>query len=210
MNLPDFSIESEFWQLDKNVAGIDEAGRGCLAGPVVAAAVILPPYNLFSNEIDDSKKLSPQKRTELFNIIMSNAISIGIGIVDSSIIDKINILNSTFLAMEIAISKLEIQPNTCLIDGNRFSKNTDEYITIVDGDAKSYSIAAASIIAKVVRDKLMTDTFNNIYPEYGFDKHFGYGTKSHFSKLDEFGPCLIHRKSFLKKYYARKSMDGIF
>ena len=210
MNLPDFSIENKFWQEGKNVAGIDEAGRGCLAGPVVAAAVILLPNKLFSSEINDSKKLSPQKRNELFNLIQNNALSIGIGIVDSSVIDKINILNATFLAMEIAISKLERSAEIFLIDGNRFSKKDDNYKTIIGGDAKSYTIAAASIIAKVVRDRMMSETFHSIYPEYGFNKHFGYGTVYHFQRIDTNGTCLIHRKSFLKKYYAKKNQFEIF
>ncbi len=210
MSLPDFSFENPYWVNGNLVAGIDEAGRGCLAGPVVAAAVILPPFNLFSNEINDSKKLSPNKRFELFDIIKSNAVSVGIGIIDSSIIDNINILNATFLAMEIAISKLEMQPGVCLIDGNRFSKSGEKYSTIIGGDAKSYSIAAASIIAKVVRDRLMSETFHNIFPEYGFNIHFGYGTKSHFLQIDKFGPCQIHRKDFLRKYYSRKNQLEIF
>lgn len=210
MNLPDFTNENQYWQDGMLVAGIDEAGRGSLAGPVVAAAVVLPPYNLFSKEINDSKKLTSTKRTELFDAIQNNAISIGIGIIDSSIIDEINILNATFLAMEIAISKLIPLPEIYLIDGNRFSNKSDNYITIVDGDAKSYSIASASIIAKVVRDKMMANTFHNIFPEYGFNEHFGYGTKFHFMKIDEYGPCLIHRISFLRKYYVRKNQLRIF
>ena len=210
MNLPDFSIENKYWQEDRTVAGIDEVGRGCLAGPVVAAAVVLPKNKLFSIEINDSKKLSPQKRNDLFDLIQKNAISIGIGIVDSSIIDRINILNATFFAMEIAISKLGNIPDIYLIDGNRFSKKSDNYITIIGGDAKSYTIAAASIIAKVVRDRMMADTFHPAFPEYGFNEHFGYGTQAHFQKIDAYGPCLIHRKYFLKKYYARKNQLEIF
>ncbi|HPD33353.1 MAG TPA: ribonuclease HII [Candidatus Kapabacteria bacterium] len=210
MNLPDFTIENQYWGDRKLITGIDEAGRGSLAGPVVAAAVVLPPYNLFSKEINDSKKLRAAKRDELFDIIQNNAISIGIGIVDSSIIDKINILNATFLAMEIAISKLNTHPEIYLIDGNRFSKKSDNYITIIDGDSKSYSIASASIIAKVVRDRMMADTFHHIFPEYGFNEHFGYGTKFHFMKIDEYGPCLIHRTTFLRKYFARKNQIKIF
>jgi ribonuclease HII len=112
--------------------------------------------------------------------------------------------------MEIAISKLIPLPEIYLIDGNRFSNKSDNYITIVDGDAKSYSIASASIIAKVVRDKMMANTFHNIFPEYGFNEHFGYGTKFHFMKIDEYGPCLIHRISFLRKYYVRKNQLKIF
>jgi ribonuclease HII len=210
LNLPDFSIENKYWQDGKQVAGIDEVGRGCLAGPVVAAAVILPKNKNFSIEINDSKQLSSKKRNELFDLIQNNAISIAIGIVDSSIIDQINILNATFFAMEIAISKLRNIPDICLIDGNRFSKKSDNYIPIIDGDAKSYTIAAASIIAKVIRDRMMVNLFHPSFPEYGFDEHFGYGTKFHFQKIDAYGPCLIHRKSFLKKYYARKNQLGIF
>jgi len=176
-------------------AGCDEAGRGCLAGPVVAAAVILPKN--FENQIlDDSKKLTEKNRLLLKTIIEDNALSYGIGIVSVEEIDKINILNASILAMHIALEKLSICPEQILIDGNKFKpyKNIP-YTTIVKGDGKYMSIAAASILAKTCRDEIMKNLHLD-FPIYHWDNNKGYGTKAHVAAIDEFGFCNHHRKTF--------------
>jgi ribonuclease HII len=175
-------------------AGVDEAGRGPLAGPVVAAAVILPE-ECEINGLNDSKKLSPQKREILFDQIKRLAVSIGVGIVEPEEIDRINILRATLLAMEIAVKDLKPQPDSLLIDGNIPTSLLIPQETVVNGDSICYSIAAASIIAKVTRDSIMDD-YHNIHPEYNFKKHKGYPTKEHLEALRKFGPCPIHRKTF--------------
>ncbi|QEK12290.1 ribonuclease HII [Crassaminicella thermophila] len=180
----------------KVVAGIDEVGRGPLAGPVVAAAVILP-QNLFIEGINDSKKISLRKREEIFDIITRKALSIGIGIVDNKKIDEINILNATKLAMKKAVQKLSILPQYLLIDAVKLTDINIKQSAIMQGDSKSISIAAASIVAKVTRDKIM-DRFHKIYPQYGFINHKGYGTKEHYKNIENYGISQIHRKSFLK------------
>ncbi len=180
---------------NKIEAGCDEAGRGCLAGPVVAAAVILP--NNFNNSLlDDSKKLTEKQREELFPVIKEEALSYGIGIVSCKEIDKINILNASFLAMHRAIDKLSPIPELLLIDGNRFNpyKNISHQC-IIKGDGKFLSIAAASIIAKVTRDNIMKELALE-YPNYGWDKNKGYPTKAHRLAILENGDCKYHRKSF--------------
>jgi len=193
------------WQIEnekiasgfKYIAGVDEAGRGPLAGPVYAAAVILPP-GLYLEGINDSKKLSEKKREELFEKITKEAVAYHISSVNEKIIDEINILNATFLAMNDAISKLSVAADYVLIDGNRAKDVNIPYETVVKGDSKSVSIAAASILAKVARDNYIKEQ-DSIYPEYGFAKHKGYGTKQHTDAIKEFGPCEIHRMTFLKK-----------
>lgn len=184
------------------ICGIDEAGRGPLAGPVCAAAVILPA-NIEIPGLDDSKKLSDKRRRELFPIIQQQAIAYGIAFADHNEIDQINILQATFLAMERAISKLSAKPEIALIDGNRERDFGIPVETVVQGDSRSASIAAASILAKVSRDDLMLE-MAKAYPQYGFEIHKGYGTKAHYAALAEFGPCPIHRKTFLKKLYGAK------
>ncbi len=188
----------------KTVCGIDEAGRGPLAGPVYAAAVILPT-GLEIDGLNDSKKLSEKKREMLFDIICEKAIAYSVGIATEKEIDEINILNATFLAMKRAVEGLEIKPDYTLVDGNRYPNiNSDiKEEVVVKGDAKSMSIAAASILAKVSRDRFMLEMTQK-YPEYCFEKHKGYGTKLHYEKLAEFGPSPIHRMSFLKKLYGEK------
>lgn len=188
----------------KTVCGIDEAGRGPLAGPVYAAAVILPT-GLEIDGLNDSKKLSEKKREMLFDIICEKAIAYSVGIATEKEIDEINILNATFLAMKRAVEGLEIKPDYALVDGNRYPNiNSDiKEEVVVKGDAKSMSIAAASILAKVSRDRFMLEMTQK-YPEYCFEKHKGYGTKLHYEKLAEFGPSPIHRMSFLKKLYGEK------
>lgn len=179
----------------KNIAGVDEAGRGPLAGPVVAAAVILSDDSSGLEAITDSKKLSPKKRKELFILIHERAKSIGVGVVDAPTIDKINILQSTFLAMEKAFRTMSRNPDYLLIDGNQRPSWVDKGETMVKGDSRSLSIAAASIVAKVTRDKIMED-YDHHYPVWGFANHKGYGTAGHIRAIKENGICEIHRKSF--------------
>lgn len=179
------------------VAGIDEAGRGPLAGAVYAAAVILPP-DIFIPCLDDSKKLSEKKRDELFDIICTNAVSYSIAFATEAEIDDMNILNATHLAMRRAADGLNPPPDYCIVDGNSIRGLSVAHETMVKGDAKSASVAAASILAKVSRDRYITE-LAELYPQYSFDKHKGYGTKLHIDALHKYGPCPIHRKSFLKK-----------
>ena len=182
------------------IAGIDEAGRGPLAGPVVASAVILPP-DISIDGVDDSKKLSSEKREILFKIIKEKALSVGIGIISSKVIDEINILEATREAMLNAVENLKITPDLIIIDGITPIKSSIKQLTIMKGDSLSQSIAAASIIAKVTRDRLMLD-YDAKYPTYLFAKHKGYGTAEHLERIKEFGPCEIHRNSFkgVKEY----------
>ena len=186
----------------KSVCGVDEAGRGPLAGPVCAAAVILPPH-LEIPGLTDSKKLSDKKRRELFPIIKEQAIAYGIGFASEKEIDEINILQATFLAMQRAIDQLEGKADFALIDGNREKDFGLRVKTVVKGDSLSASIAAASVLAKVTRDDIMVQMAER-YPGYGFEIHKGYGTKAHYAALTEQGPSEIHRMTFLKKFYGEK------
>jgi len=176
------------------IAGIDEAGRGPLAGPVVAAAVILP-VDFYSLELKDSKQLSAKKRTELRQIICDEALAIGIGIVTETEIDQLNIYRATIKAMELAVHKLPQQAQHLLIDAMKLPDIHTEQTKIIKGDQRSYSIAAASIIAKTTRDTLMHQAAE-AYPQYGFERHMGYSTPEHLRKLQQFGPCPLHRRSF--------------
>jgi len=184
------------------ICGVDEAGRGPLAGPVYAAAVILPSH-LEIPGLMDSKKLSDKKRRELFPIIQEKAVAYGIGTATEGEIDEINILQATFLAMRRALERLEVRPELALIDGNRETDFGLPVKTVVKGDSLSANIAAASILAKVSRDDWMTQMAER-YPQYGFDVHKGYGTRAHYDALREHGPCPIHRATFLKKFYGNK------
>lgn len=184
----------------KLICGVDEAGRGPLAGPVCAAAVILPMHAEIPG-LNDSKKLSDKKRRELFPLIKEKAIAYAISFSDEKEIDRVNILQATFLAMQRAIEQLPVVPEYILIDGNKAPQTDLPVQTIVKGDSLSASIAAASVLAKVTRDDLMLQMAEQ-YPGYGFDVHKGYGTKVHYAALAAKGPCLIHRKSFLKKLYG--------
>lgn len=184
------------------ICGVDEAGRGPLAGPVCTAAVILPEgYEIPG--LNDSKQLTDKKRRELFPIIKEQAIAYGISMVDEKIIDEINILNATFQAMHEAIAQLEPKPDLALIDGNRVTDFGVEAMAVVKGDAKDASIAAASILAKVTRDMYM-EKMDQEYPQYGFAVHKGYGTRRHYDAIREYGMCPIHRQTFLKKFYGEK------
>lgn len=179
------------------ICGVDEAGRGPLCGPVAAAAVIMPE-GLIIDGVDDSKKLSEKKREELYDIIVKNAISYSVVFEDEKTIDEINILNATMLAMEKAIKSLNPKADFALIDGNRSKGITVPNRTVVKGDSLSHSIACASILAKVTRDRLLIE-YDEKYPLYGFKAHKGYGTKAHYEAIEKYGILPIHRKSFLKK-----------
>lgn len=196
-----WEIENSHFQNGiKLICGVDEAGRGPLAGPVCAAAVILPP-GLEIPGLDDSKKLSDKRRRELFPIIKEQALAYGIAFADEKEIDEINILQATFNAMERAINMLKIKPELALIDGNRSKDFGIPVETVVHGDSRSANIAAASVLAKVTRDDVMLEMAKE-YPQYNFEIHKGYGTKAHYAALREYGPCRIHRASFLKKFYG--------
>jgi len=202
--------QQDMWKIEqtyfdkgvKIICGVDEAGRGPLAGPVCAAAVILPP-NVEIPGLNDSKKLSDKKRRELYPIIKEQAIAYGIAFADHNEIDEINILQATYLAMERAINQLPVKPELALIDGNRAKDFGVPVETVVHGDSLSASIAAASVLAKVTRDDYMLEMANT-YPGYGFEIHKGYGTKAHYAALTELGACPIHRMSFLKKFYGKE------
>lgn len=184
------------------ICGIDEAGRGPLAGPVAAGAVILPKdcEILFLN---DSKKLSEKKREALFEEIKEKAVAWSVGIVGPDVIDEINILQATYMAMQKAIAGLSVCPDLLLNDAVTIPNVDIPQIPIIKGDAKSVSIAAASILAKVTRDRMMVE-YDKLFPEYGFAKHKGYGTAAHIAVIKEIGPCPIHRRSFIKNFYQEK------
>ena len=202
-NVNMWEIEDSFYSEDlKIICGVDEAGRGPLAGPVCAAAVILPKH-LELPGLTDSKKLTDKKRRELFPLIQELAIAYGIGFATEQEIDEINILQATFLAMQRALDQLAVKPDLALIDGNREKDFGLPVKTVVKGDSLSANIAAASILAKVTRDNLMEEMAKE-YPQYGFEIHKGYGTKAHYAALREFGACPIHRATFLKKFYGNQ------
>ncbi len=181
----------------KVICGIDEAGRGPLAGPVYAAAVILKKGQTIEG-VNDSKKLSEKKREALYNKIIDECLAYAIGVADEKEIDEINILQATFLAMKRAVDGLSIKPDCALVDGNQIPPLDCSVTTVIKGDSKSESIAAASILAKVARDRYMLEMAQK-YPQYCFEKHKGYGTKLHYEMIEKYGICDIHRKSFLKK-----------
>ncbi len=183
------------------IAGVDEAGRGPLCGPVYAAAVIFPK-GFFREEINDSKKLTEKKREALYDIILENASAWSVASIDAEEIDKINILNATHKAMNTAVNALSIKPDFVMIDGNSIKGMQVPHECIVKGDANSMSIAAASILAKVSRDRYLIE-MDRQYPEYGFAQHKGYGTKAHVAALLKYGPCPLHRKTFLKKILGK-------
>ena len=193
-------IDKEFFDKGvKYIAGIDEAGRGPLAGPVVVASVILPQDSMIEG-INDSKKVSEAKREKLYDIIINEAISYGVGIIYQDEIDEINILQATKKGLTDAIKQMEIKPNIIMVDAlSGIDTLGIPYKSIIKGDAKCYSIAAASIIAKVTRDRIMRE-WDKVYHEYGFGSHKGYGTAKHIAAIREFGPCPIHRRTFIKNF----------
>ena len=179
------------------ICGIDEAGRGPLAGPVVVGAVIMPKDSMIEG-VNDSKKVSEKKREQLYDLITKEAIAYSVGIVDQTVIDEINILEATKKALTEAVSGLEKKPDVIMVDAlNKINTCGIPYISVIKGDAKIYSIACASIIAKVTRDRMMYE-YDKIYPQYGFAKHKGYGTAFHINAIRENGLCMIHRKTFIK------------
>ena len=196
-----YKIEKELFKKGyRLIAGVDEAGRGPLAGDVYAAAVILDPDDEIEG-LNDSKKLTEKKREELYEEITKRALAYAICPVSAEVIDEVNILNATFMAMNGAVDNLSVKPDFVLIDGNRIKDMKTEHETVVKGDAKSASIAAASILAKVARDRYMLE-LDKKYPEYNFSKHKAYGTKEHLELIKKYGPSPIHRKSFkgVKEY----------
>ncbi len=180
------------------ICGIDEAGRGPLCGPVVASAVILPKDECIEG-VNDSKKISEKKREKLYDDIMKKAVAVGVGIGEVQLIEEVNILNATKIAMKRALENLNVKPEYVLVDGNQMIDINIPGETVVSGDAKSESIAAASIIAKVTRDRMLRE-WDKEYPEYGFAKHKGYGTKAHIEAIEKYGLTPIHRESFCKKF----------
>lgn len=202
--------KTDLWEIERAsreegfrlICGVDEAGRGPLAGPVCAAAVILPP-EISIPGLTDSKKLSDKKRRELFPVIKQQAVAYGIGLASWEEIDELNILQATFLAMERAMDDLGVKPDLALIDGNRSRDFGLPVKTVIKGDSLSASIAAASILAKVTRDDRMIE-YAAQYPGYGFEIHKGYGTQAHYAALRALGPCPIHRSTFLRKFYAQQ------
>lgn len=202
--------ERTMWEIEEEgyaagfqtICGVDEAGRGPLAGPVCAAAVILPPHIQIPG-LNDSKKLTDKRRRELFPVICGQALAYGIAFATEQEIDEINILQATFLAMERALNQLKLRPDLVLIDGNRQKDFGLNVKTVVKGDSLSANIAAASVLAKVTRDDWMISMAEK-YPEYGFEIHKGYGTRAHYAALGKSGPCPIHRMTFLKKLYGKE------
>lgn len=183
----------------KLIAGIDEAGRGPLAGPVAVGIAIMPENSMIEG-VNDSKKVSEKKREKLYDLITQEAIAWNVGIADQNEIDEINILNATKLALTRAIDGLKIKPDLILVDAlTNINTLGIPYKSIIKGDAKEYSIAAASILAKVTRDRMMRE-YDEIYPQYGFSGHKGYGTAKHIAAIKEYGPCILHRKSFIKNF----------
>ena len=203
-------LDKNMWEIEDalygqgivTICGVDEAGRGPLAGPVCAAAVILPPH-LEIPGLDDSKKLTDKRRRELFPLIKEQAIAYGIGLASHEEIDQINILQATFLAMQRAIDQLEGKADFALIDGNREKDFGLPVMSVVKCVSRSANIAAASILAKVTRDDIMEE-MAEVYPQYGFEIHKGYGTKAHYEALRTYGASPIHRMTFLKKFYGEK------
>ena len=194
------SMEKELY--DKGfeyICGIDEAGRGPLAGPVVVAGVIMPKDSMIEG-VNDSKKVSEKKREKLYDMILEEAISYSVAIIGQDVIDDINILNATKQGVTTVVEELDVKPNLILVDAlTHINTKGIPYDSIIKGDAKCYNIAAASIIAKVTRDRIMRE-WDEIYPQYGFINHKGYGTAKHIEALKEYGPCPIHRKTFIKHF----------
>ena len=183
----------------KYICGIDEAGRGPLAGPVVVASVIMPENSMIEG-INDSKKVSEKKREKLYDLILEEAISYGVGIIGQDEIDEINILNATKKGLTVSLKELTQKPDLIIVDAlTNIDTLGTPYESIIKGDAKCYSISAASIIAKVTRDRIMRE-WDKIYPQYGFAQHKGYGTSAHISSIKEYGPCPLHRKTFIKNF----------
>ncbi len=195
------SMEKELYNKGfEYICGIDEAGRGPLAGPVVVAGVIMPKDSMIEG-VNDSKKVSEKKREKLYDLILDEAISYSVAIIGQDVIDEINILNATKQGVTKVVEELDVKPNLILVDAlTHIDTKGIPYDSIIKGDAKCYNIAVASIIAKVTRDRIMRE-WDKIYPQYGFINHKGYGTAKHIEAIKEYGPCPIHRKSFIKNFW---------
>lgn len=206
--MPTTDFETPYWDKQHLVAGVDEAGRGPLAGPVVAAAVILPIGTHKLTGVNDSKKLTELQRLQALEEIQTIAVSIGISFVDHKEIDRLNIRRATLKAMQQAVQSLREVPHHIFIDGNYYEHPEQSFTTVIKGDGKVLSIAAASIVAKVFRDRWMTEIADALYPDYGFARHKGYGTKQHCEAIKKYGPCPIHRPLFLRSILGenQKSM----
>ena len=194
------SMEKELYNKGfEYICGIDEAGRGPLAGPVVVAGVIMPKDSMIEG-VNDSKKVSEKKREKLYDVILEEAISYSVAVIGQDVIDEINILNATKQGVTTVVEELDVKPNLILVDAlTHINTKGIPYDSIIKGDAKCYNIAAASIIAKVTRDRIMRE-WDEIYPQYGFINHKGYGTAKHIEAIKEYGPCPIHRRSFIKNF----------
>ena len=194
------SMEKELYNKGfEYICGIDEAGRGPLAGPVVVAGVIMPKDSMIEG-VNDSKKVSEKKREKLYDVILEEALSYSVAIIGQDVIDEINILNATKQGVTTVVEELDVKPNLILVDAlTHINTKGIPYDSIIKGDAKCYNIAAASIIAKVTRDRIMRE-WDEIYPQYGFINHKGYGTAKHIEAIKEYGPCPIHRRSFIKNF----------
>lgn len=208
VTLPTTCIEEQYWKNGQVAAGIDEAGRGALAGPVVAAAVVLDP-SAIPHGIRDSKQLSASKRHDLAQAIQLSAHAWAVGVAEVADIERFNILQATFLAMHRALEGLAVNPGALLVDGNRFPPSLVPVRCIVGGDRICLSIAAASILAKTYRDAWMTTTAHQMYPHYRFDVHKGYGTSMHRQAIVSLGPCEIHRPSFLRRILVRRAASNV-
>lgn len=207
---PTTDYELSFWQNNQYVVGIDEAGRGPLAGPVVAASVILPYYIDANIGFNDSKKLSEKQREELYELLITVAVDNSVSFVESDMIDEINIRKATLLAMQTCLKSLEKKVNHVFIDGNYFEHKTLPFTTVVKGDSKVLSIAAASVLAKISRDRWMTEVADKDFPQYGFAKHKGYGTREHIEAILNYGICPLHRKTFLRNILAQNPQFTLF
>lgn len=210
ISAPTTDFEQYFWAKSQFVAGVDEAGRGPLAGPVVAAAVILPRFSDAGIGFNDSKKLNEKQREELFELLSSFALHSSVTFIDNNEIDEINIRQATLKAMQTCVDSLHENIDHVFIDGNYFEHNSLDFTTVIKGDGKVLSIAAASIIAKVSRDKWMVDVADKQYPQYGFAKHKGYGTAEHVRAIIKHGACPLHRRTFLRNILAENPQIVLF
>jgi ribonuclease HII len=209
-SIPTTDFEEPFWKNSQFIAGVDEAGRGPLAGPVVAAAVVLPHFSTASLGFNDSKKLSEKQREELYEVIIAIAVDSAVSFVDSQAVDEINIRRATLKAMQRCVDSLSEHISHVFIDGNYFESEMVNFTTVVKGDAKVLSIAAASILAKVSRDRWMVEVADAEYPQYGFARHKGYGTREHVQSIIRYGACPLHRRTFLRNIIAENPQLELF
>lgn len=210
VSAPTTDFEQYFWAKSQLVAGVDEAGRGPFAGPVVAAAVILPRFSDANIGFNDSKKLNEKQREELYELLSSYAVHSTVSFIDNTEIDEINIRRATLKAMQTCVDSLRENIDHVFIDGNYFVHDSLDFTTVIKGDGKVLSIAAASIIAKVSRDRWMVEVADTQYPQYGFAKHKGYGTQEHIQAIIKYGACPLHRRTFLRNILAENPQIVLF